>query len=411
MNRVSRRLFVLSLVPAFSCSSAAVIERSAAQTADLRVVGYYFAPTIRRGFPVSAIQAQYLTHINYAFGNIGADGRAQLGYPCFDIGECAAGEANPNPRRGGNFAELRVLKQRFPQLHTLISIGGWGWSARFSDVAVTPQARARFVESVLDVFIRSHPGVFDGVDLDWEYPVSGGLPTNRYRPEDRANYTLLLSDFRRALDAQGRRDNRRYLLTIAAPAGPSHLRNFELDRLVNILDFINVMTYDYHTAGKIAHFNAPLGAAAGDPTPELNVRATVASYLAAGVPRGKLVIGVPFFGYGYGGVGAERNGLFQPAQTNGMTDPPGTTPWVGAVRYHEISKARQAGFERHWEPAAGVPWLYHRSSRTWITYDDAQSLALKADLVRERGLGGLMIWELSGDDRTLLPALHRRLNH
>jgi chitinase len=71
--------------------------------------------------------------------------------------------------------------------------------------------------------------------------------------------------------------------------------------------------------------------------------------------------------------------------------------------------AIRSGFTRHWDGDAGVPWLYNAKTRNWITYDDPQSLALKADLVRERELGGIMIWELSGDDGMLLPAIHQRL--
>jgi chitinase len=378
--------------------------------AGFRVIGYYFAPTARRGFPVEAIDAVRLTHVNYAFGNLTPDGRAGLGNPCLDVGHCVGEETAPNDEPGGNFAALRRLKERHPHLRTLISLGGWGGSAHFSDAAATPEARRRFVESTLDVFMRAHPGVFDGVDLDWEYPVAGGRPENRTRPEDRENYTLLVEEFRRALDRQGRRDGKRYALTLAAPAGPRHLANFEIDRLAEFLDFINVMTYDYHTAGPIAHFNAPLDAAGGDPTPDLHIRATVDTLLAAGVPARRLILGVPFYGYGYGGVGAERDGLFQPAEVTGFEGPGTPRPrWVGAVRFHQIEQAMVEGFRRHWEPDAGVPWLYHPESEIWITYDDAESIGLKAELVVEQGLGGIMIWELSGDDGSLLPVISRRL--
>ena len=397
------RLVVLALIAA---SSAASAQEGA--PANPRIVGYYLASTVRSGFPVASIDAERLTHVNYAFADIDAQGRAVLGDPCLDVGECGA-DQDPNARPGGNFAELRRLKERYPHLRTLISIGGWDWSARFSDVAATAEARRRFVESTLDLFIRAHPGVFDGIDLDWEYPVEGGLPGNRHRPEDGRNYTRLAADFRRALDELGRTENEEFLLTIAAPAGPPYADHLELGALARILDFVNVMTYDYHVGGGIAHFNAPLGSAQGDPTPESTVRATVDAYLDAGVPREKLVLGAPFYGYGYTDVGAARNGLFQPV---GRTDP-GTPPapglWTGPLRFHQIAEAMTSGFARYWESDAGVPWLYNARTRNWITYDDPQSLALKANLVRERGLGGIMIWELSGDDGTLLSAIHRRL--
>lgn len=378
--------------------------------APYRIVGYYFAPTAARGYPVANVDGARLTHLNYAFGALSPASIAELGDPCLDIGECATDRTDPNREPGGNFAGILRLKERHPALRTLISIGGWSGSEHFSDAAATPESRLRFVESALNVFIRNHPGVFDGVDLDWEYPVAGGRPENRTRPEDRKNYTLLIEDFRRALDAEGRRDGRRYDLTIAAPAGPSHLAHFEIERLAELLDFINVMTYDYHTAGRMAHFNAPIDAAPGDPTPGLHVRATLDAFLAAGVLAKRLVLGVPFYGYGYGGVPSDRDGLFQPAEVNGFEGPDTPRPpWVGAVRFHRIRDARAEGFVRHWEPDAGVPWLYNADTGTWITYDDAESIRLKADLVVERGLGGIMIWELSGDDGTLLPVIADRL--
>ena len=397
-----RFLFALSLLSAPGCAAA----QSGATTTP-RIIGYYFAPTVRSGFPVDSIDAARLTHINYAFANIDAQGRAVLGYPCLDAGLCV-GEQNPNPTPGGNFAALRRLKQRHPHVRTLISIGGWDWSGRFSDVAATPESRRRFIESSLDLFLRDHRGVFDGIDLDWEYPVGGGLPTNRTRPEDRRNYTLLVTEFRSALDEAGRRDGTRYLLTIAAPAG-SAAGNYELRALARLLDFMNVMTYDYHTAGKTAHFNAPLAAADGDPTPTSTIQATIETYLSAGVPREKLVLGVPFFGYGYAGVPPARNGLFQPAARNGFEQPSVPGQWIGAIRYEQIPAALRSGFRRYWEPTAGVPWLYNGATRTWITYDDEQSIGLKADVVRNRRLGGVMIWELSGDNGTLLRVLQQRL--
>ena len=107
---------------------------------------------------------------------------------------------------------------------------------------------------------------------------------------------------------------------------------------------------------------------------------------------------------------SDRSCRDQRLERTGPEAPPGPGPWIGAVRYRQIAEAMQGGFTRYWDRNAAVPWLYNARTRNWITYDDPESLALKADLVRERGLGGIMIWELSGDDGTLLPAIHRRLH-
>jgi chitinase len=380
--------------------------RLGADTVRHRVVGYFASwSPVAKGVRPTDLDGERLTEVVYAFANLADDGSVVLGDPCVDAGWCddasrAAGEL------GGNLADLARFKARHRHVRTLIAIGGWTWSERFSDAALTAESRRRFARSAVDLFIRRWPGLFDGIDVDWEYPVGGGRAENVTRPEDRGNYTLLLGELRRQLDEQGRRDGRRYLLTIAAPAGPGALRHFELERQHPLLDWFNVMTYDYHAGSPVAHFNAPLRAAAGDPNPALNVESTVEAYLARGVPREKIMLGVPFYGYGFGGVPAGNRGLFQPV--GGAEE--GT--WgVGGVDYRRLTarNLEAEGFQRHRSAEAGVPWLYNPGTGVWISYDDPASMALKGRFARERGLGGVMIWELGGDDGTLLPALHRAL--
>src|SRR5690606_1462582 len=147
----------------------------------------------------------------------------------------------------------------------------------------------------IDVFLRAYPGLFDGIDVDWEFPVSGGMPENRYRPEDNRNFTLLMQEYRRQLDELGAADGKKYELAIAASARPYEVGNLELPELARTLDFINVMTYDYHAGGTLAHYNAPLRSTSSDPTASFNVDSTMQIFLRAGVPREKLVIGAPFY--------------------------------------------------------------------------------------------------------------------
>ncbi len=313
----------------------------------MRVVGYLASWGVRtKGASIAALPARQLTHIFYAFALIGSDGSVVLGDRCVDVGACGRGAELPASPLG-NFGELKLLKARNPHLKLTISVGGWGGSARFSDAALTDSTRRRFSES------------------------------------------------------QGQKDNRHYELTIAASARPSEIENLELGRIVPLLDFINVMTYDYHTGGSIAHFNAPLYAATNDPTPELNADASMRAFQTGGVPSDKLLVGIPFFSRAYGGVLNVNAGLFQPS-----SGPP--KDWKGQDgdwRQLARTRIRDHGYERHWEPAARVPWLYDPRSGTWITYDDPQSVRAKVDYVRERGLGGVVIWELFGDDGSLMQAI------
>ena len=394
------------LLPACGGGSRAPTPPPAPATAP-RVIGYLAGWGVQtKGTRIADLPGAELTHIIYAFARIADDGRLTLSDPCLDAGQCDS-VATPATHRagGGNFAELRRLKERHPQLKLLMAVGGWTGSGRFSDVALTAESRAAFAKSAVDLVIRRWPGLFDGIDIDWEYPVRGGLPTNVTRPEDRVNFTLLLQALRNELGAQGARDRKHYLLTIATIAGPAVFTQMELDQVTAIVDWINVMTYDYHAGSRIAHFNAPLYPATGDPTPAFTIDSTVHRYLGGGVPPAKLVVVVPFYGRVYGGVASTNDGLFQPA--------PGPVPeeWRAGTDFKSLVRRRPEanGFRRLLHPEARVPVLYNSATGVWITYDDSASIAEKAAYVHRRGLGGVMAWELGGDDGTLVRAIHREL--
>lgn len=132
------------------------------------------------------------------------------------------------------------LPAEHPDFTCFRSSGGWTGSGRFSDAALTDSTRRLFAESAIDVYIRQTAGLFDGIDLDWEFPVSGGLEPNVKRPENRGNFTLLLAELRRQFDAQGAKGSRHYELAIAASANPRAIRNMEIERVAALLDFIKV---------------------------------------------------------------------------------------------------------------------------------------------------------------------------
>lgn len=149
-------------------------------------------------------------------------------------------------------------------------MGGWTWSTYFSDVAMTDSSREVFAKSCVEFMVRYS---FDGVDIDWEYPVSGGLTGTYTSPEDKRNYNLLLRELREKLDEQGAIDGRDYLLTIAAPAGPAIIENIEVDSIWRYLDWINIMTYDFHgpwggVGDSVTNFLSPLYSSDDDPLNE-----------------------------------------------------------------------------------------------------------------------------------------------
>jgi chitinase len=374
------------------------------------VIGYYPSWVADRNVFVKDIPAQKLTHINYAFSNVSEDGKCILGDPAADVErihlatESVDGSEDAKDSAfHGNFNQLLELKQQYPDLKILISIGGWSWSENFSSAAKGDASRQRFAASCIDLYLNQYKGVFDGLDIDWEYPVSGGL--NPGQPEDKKNFTLLLDELRRQLDEFGAQDNRHYLLTIAAPIGPGNIRNIEPDAIASTVDWINLMGYDFHgTWDSTTNFNAPLFRTSDDPADaSLNVDAAVQAYLTSGVPAGKLVLGVPFYGKGWSGVPDVDGGLYQPA--SGAA--PGT--WEpGSYDYNDLQKYT-ASEKRHWDAEAYVPWLYDPESKLFISYDDAQSLIAKAGYARDLGMAGVMIWELSQGDESLIDAIYQGL--
>lgn len=357
--------------------------------ADRRVVGYFPAWAVYgRDYHVNEIPAQLLTHLNYAFVNISADGECVLGDAYADIDKFYPGDSWDAGALRGNFHQLQLLKAAHPHLRTLLSIGGWTWSTHFSDLALTPEGRSKFAASCAALMEQYD---FDGLDVDWEYPGGGGLAPGR--PEDTANFTALLAAMRAELDRRGD-----YLLTIAAPAGAAKIAAIEVGQIHQHLDWINVMTYDFHGSwDATTGFNAGL----------TDVSGAVDLWLDGGTPPDKLVVGVPFYGRGWSGVGAAQNGLGQPA--TGAS--PGT--WeAGVLDWHDLAANYLPRLDRHWSAEAQVPWLYDPAAGVMITYDDPESLTAKVALVRDRALGGIMFWELSGDDaeRTLLTTVQTELD-
>lgn len=343
---------------------------AAAETAG-EVVGYYAAWAAARGYGPEKIPAGRFTQINYAFAAIdGATGKLVL--------EDAA-------RDRKNLAGLTALRKKDPALKIVLSVGGWDHSTYFSDVASTAARRETFAQSCLEL-ILAHD--LDGVDLDWEYPVSGGAGVI-HRPQDRENFTLLLKAIRQKLDRQAQKDGRDYRLTVAGATGSWYLNNIQPQAVAEVVDHIFLMTYDF--AGPWSSrsgFNAPLYGTS-------SVDSAVDAWLSRGVAAEKLVLGMPLYGYIYQGVSSADSGL-----NSTFTSARSVTYDALKSTYLSSSTYRQL---RH--ATAQVPWLY--GQRTFISYDDPVSIAAKARLARDRSLGGIGFWELSQDSAGELVAAAR----
>ena len=335
------------------------------------VVGYYAGWAAYQGYTPDQLPAEHLTQINYAFARIDPD---------------TLTIALENPAHDKkNLAALRKLRQQNGHLKLLISVGGWSDSQHFSDAAATAARREAFAASCVDFVVAQG---LDGVDLDWEYPVSGGAPGTIHRPADKQNFTKLLQELRTRLDRQGRRDGKDYSLTIAGAAGSWYLNQIEAVKVADIVDHIFLMGYDLHGPWDTsADFNAPLYTPSGaSPQGKSSIADSVQAYLDKGIPAEKLVLGMPLYGYAYQGVSSQNNGLYS------------TYTSAKSVSYRTLKKnyLSNDAYRRLRHGEAQVPYLY--GSRTFISYDDAESLAAKAALARSRDLGGIGFWELSQDD-------------
>ena len=362
---------------------------------------------------------QQLNVINYAFAAPDAtlkcaslDTFADYGKR-FEASESVDGVADTvsQPLKG-NFNQLLKLKKMNPSLRVLISLGGWTESYRFSDAAL-PANREAFVASCIDMFIKgnvapgvSAAGVFDGIDVDWEYPGSCGA-TCDFRDEDKQNFVALLAEFRKQLGLLGQANGRQYLLTIAAPAGEVQYSKMDLPGVARHVDWINVMAYDFHgaweTTGPTNHSSAlfrsscePLDGDWADKA----IKAYLNDVSGVGDPA-KVVLGMPFYGHGWR-TSNVPSGLCQPA--TGI--PRGT--YEKGVDDYEVLAARNA--QPFSDEKTGTHWTFDGS--TFWSFDDPQSARWKADYANCRGLRGMMFWELSGDDYptgSLLTAMSGRL--
>ena len=343
-------------------------------------MGYYPYYARSSGFTPTSLAAGMLTHIHYAFADVTSAGEVVMANPTTDL---------------ANFADLRTLKAKYPHLKTMISVGGWSYSKYISNAAATESSRKLFAQSCVD-FIVTHG--FDGVDIDWEFPVSGGMAGNVHRPADRENFTLLLREVRAALDAQEQKDGRNYFLSIAGGAGSDFVRNVQLGAIANIVDYVFLMGYDMHGPWDgYADLNAPLYAPDdGSPQYTLSVQEAVNRYLTSGVSASKLVLGMPFYGYRYQVTESWNNGLYSPFTAS------------RSVSYDTVVSQYLNVYTRFFHSTAQVPYLFNGS--WFITYDDPDSIAAKTRYAKSLGLAGVGAWELSQDKSArLLSSAYRAL--
>ncbi|SDS11154.1 chitinase [Paraoerskovia marina] len=374
-----------------------------------------------------------LTHLNYSFGNVTTDLVCDISDGVVpdhgvDPGEVEGDPENdylrlvsakdsvdgvadsPDQALAGNFNQLRKLKEEYPGIKILVSLGGWTWSDNFPAATATPEAREKLVESCLDLYIDGDlpvygdqggegvaAGIFDGIDIDWEWPAANGEHGPVYGDEEKANFLAMLQEFRTELDERAEANDTEYLLTGFAPAGWAPRTNGGwVDPIaIDSFDYINIQGYDYHGGwvgnrtghqGNLHAYDWPV-----DPTqPDgeqtsanwgLAADGLLNAYKAAGYDGEQLNLGMAVYGQGWEGV------------TDGEIAGTAATASIGTPTYDELKNLGKAYFD----PEAGASWRY--DGDRWYSYDDKKSVNAKSEWLAENDFGGAMWWDISGDKK------------
>ncbi|WP_328961634.1 glycoside hydrolase family 18 chitinase [Streptomyces virginiae] len=332
---------------------------------------------------VTSGTAGKITHINYAFGNV-QNGQCTIGDAYADYDKAYTADQSVDgvadtwdqPLRG-NFNQLRKLKKAYPNIKILWSFGGWTWSGGFPQAAANPTAFAQSCYNLVED--PRWADVFDGIDLDWEYPNACGLSCD----------TSGAAAFKNLMQAVKARFGANNLVTAAITADASDggkIDKADYAGAAQYTDFYNVMTYDFFGAwaaqGPTAP-HSPLTSYAGIPQAGFNSADAIAKLKAKGVPGSKLNLGIGFYGRGW-------TGVTQAAPGGTATGPAPGTYEQGIEDYKVLKNSC---------PATGTVagTAYAKCGSNWWSYDTPATIAGKMTWAKQQGLRGAFYWEFSGD--------------
>ncbi|BBC38065.1 Chitinase [Streptomyces graminofaciens] len=351
-----------------------------------KVVGYFIDWGIYgRQYYVKNIEtsgsADRLTHINYAFGNV-VDGKCALGDSWADTDKPFSAEESvdgvadtADQPLSGSFNQLRKLKKLHPNLKIIWSFGGWSWSGGFGEAAKDPEAFAKSCHDLVEN--PKWADVFDGIDIDWEYPNACGLTCD----------TSGRDAFKDVMAALRGQFGRKSLVTAAITADASSGGKIDAANYAGaakFVDWYNPMTYDYFGAwDSTTAPHSPLTPYPGIANPAFNTAATIAKLRSLGIPSSKLLLGLGFYGRGW-------TGVTQSAPGGTATGPAAGTYEAGYEDYKVLKTTC---------PANGTVGgtAYAKCGDDWWSYDTPRTIKGKMAYKNAMGLGGTFFWELSGD--------------
>jgi chitinase len=290
---------------------------------------------------------------------------------------------NDNNSVYGNFGQFLKLKKQGKKFALTLSVGGWTWSKNFSLAVRTPQARQAFVNETISLFKKYD--FFNGINIDWEYISNNGVnygeSGNITHPDDDKNCLELVKLLRSSFNANGMTKHTISVCTVAAP----EKIKFDVKSYVPYVDEFHVMTYDFAGAWDLSNTTHHTNVYKTEYTP-YSVDTAVNEFLKLGIPSRKLFIGVAFYSRGFGGTA----GLGKPAGSNS----PDKSWENGIVDYKALPVAGSTEF---YDEKAGAAYSYDPIRRVFNSYDNVRSVTEKCNYIKKHNLGGVLVWESSGD--------------
>ena len=300
----------------------------------------------------------------------------------------------------GNLGQLDLLSQLHPEVNLGIALGGWTLSDEFSLALDDANGRDVFTDNLITT-LHTYD-FFNTIDFDWEYPGGGGLAGNAASSQDGANFAATLQLLRQKLDLLSAETGERYEISVATAGGADKLANLNLSGLDPYVDFYNVMAYDFHggwenTTGHQAAMTADPGG--------YDILTAVDQFRQNGVALDKVVLGAPAYTRAWGEVSAgDSYGLGESGQASAA---PGSFEAGNYDQKDLITGIADDSYDLVWDDEAKAAFAYNESTRVWSSVETTATIAGKAAYVNEAGLGGMMFWALSNDapdDQSLIAA-------